>query len=202
MGRQSSRARGTRPSVSGTRSRSARVARRVARVGLTTGGSSDDTMDWTNSRLDFLFFFRAVCHGHCSPFLSLVLWILALRSDILSPPPYLTHFPLPPPKPAHASHLYPAIPLSRHATHTYYTVHTTHSPRTRQYSLHTHFFPLHPTVSHSLTLVPSRSVLLHSLFPVCPDRFALIISFFASSSLFLSLSSALAFVDGSICALF
>jgi hypothetical protein len=74
------------------------------------------------------------------PFFSLVLWILALRSDI--PFPFLPH--LFPPKPAHTSHLYPAIPLSRHA-HTYYTVHTTHASIFSAFTLFSH-----PTVSHSL----------------------------------------------------
>lgn len=45
MGKQLSRALETRLSVSGTHFKNARVARRVARAGLTTGGSSDDTMD-------------------------------------------------------------------------------------------------------------------------------------------------------------
>ena len=135
-------------------------------------------------------------------FLSLVLWILALRSDIHFS--YSSHLPsgpsniqshtVLPPKPVHTYHLYPAIPLSRHA-HTHIIQHT---PRMRRYSLHSYFF--HPTVSQSHPS-SSRSV-LHSLFPVRFDRFALIIVFFCFLALFcLSFLSALAFVISSICAL-
>ena len=176
MGKQSSRALETRPSVSGTHSQNARVARRVARAGLTTGGSSDDTMD--DLRL------KPFCARLSWPLFllfTLVLWILALRSDILfSYPPHLRSGPCniqshavlsqpPTPKPVHISHLYPAIPLSRH-THTYYTVYTTHT--SIHFCIHTFFSSC--CISLVSYLVPSRFV-LHSLFPVCSGRFALIL---------------------------
>jgi hypothetical protein len=164
------------------------VARRVARAGLTTGVSSDDTMD------DLLKPLRRLS----SPlflFFSLVLWILGLRSDILFsfsyPPPAPSSFwalqysisrrPPQTPKPVHISHLYPAIPLSRH-THTYYTVYTTHA--SILFCIHTFFSSC--CISLVSSLVPSRFV-LHSLFSVCSDRFALILFVFASLALVLSL---------------
>src|SRR6266852_5177550 len=126
MGKQLSRALETRHSVSGTHFKNARVARRVARAGLTTGGSSGDTMDDLRLKL-FL------CHLSWPLFLllSLDLWILALRSDIpFSYPPHprsgspypISRRPPQSPKPVHTSHLYPAIPLSRHT----YILYSTH----------------------------------------------------------------------------
>jgi hypothetical protein len=175
MEKQLSRALETRHSVSGTHFKNARVVRGVARAGLITGGSSDDTLD--DLRL------KPFLHPLSWPlflFFSLILWILALRSDILFS--YLSHLCSGPcnlqshavlpssPKPVHTSHLYPAIPLSRHI----HIISTT--PRTVDSLLHSHFFS---SCCNSLisSVVPSRFV-LHSLFPVCSGRFALILFVF------------------------
>ena len=61
MAKQLLRAQETRHFDSGMHSQSARVAKRVARAGLTTGGSSDDTTD-DNCAWNL---FRAG-HGPCS----------------------------------------------------------------------------------------------------------------------------------------
>ena len=92
----------------------------------------------------------------------------------------------------HISYLYPAILLSRTHTYILYSIHTCVDSL-----LHSHFFAV------SQSRHPSRFV-LHSLFPVCSDRFALILFVFASLALVLSLIpflSALALVTSSICAL-
>ena len=135
-----SRAQGTRLSVSGTHSQSVRVARRVARAGLTTGGSFDDTTDdtcaWNFSALTVMAFVL---------FFSLVMWILALRFDIpFSYPPHLqysiSH------RPPLSLRIHPiCTPQSHsHDTYTYYTAHTTHASIFFAFIL---FF--HTTVSRS-----------------------------------------------------
>ena len=120
-------------------------------------------------------------------FFSLVLWILALRFDIhfsYHLQYSISHRPLPP-KPAHTSHLYPQSHSHDTYTHILYSTH--HASIFFAFIL---FFSI--LLYHGLILVSSRSV-LHSLFPVCSDRFALIIVFFFFASLLsvLSLSSAL-----------
>jgi len=150
------------------------VARRVARAGLTTGGSSDDTMDDLrpksfSRRLSWPLFL----------FFSLVLWIFALRSDILfSYPPHLrsgpcniqSHAVLPEPQ---SPCTYPiCTPQSHpHDTHIHIIQYT---PRMRRFSFAS-------TLFFSILLyqsgLPSRFV-LHSLFPVCSDCFTLILFVF------------------------
>jgi hypothetical protein len=165
MVRQLSQAPGTRPFASGMRFLSARVARRVARADLTTVGSSDDAVilrrAWTLSPCRGLFVFV--------PFL--VLWILASRSD-----PFHTQYifvlgtaiskcQTPFLEPPHTSHLYPRIPTHTTHTHTYYTVHTTHAS----------ILCIHNFILLYHRLITRRLDLLHSLFPVCSVRFALIL---------------------------
>lgn len=70
-----------------------------------------------------------------------------------------------------------------HDTHTYYTVYTTHA--SILFCNHTFFSSC--CISLVLSLVPSRFV-LHSLFPVCSDRFALILFVFCFPSIALVLS--------------
>lgn len=148
MGKQSSRALETRPSVSGTHSQNARVARRVARAGLTTGGSSDDTMD--DLRL------KPFCARLSWPLFllfTLVLWILALRSDILfSYPPHLrsgpcnihSHAVLPQPP---SLCTYPICTPQSHSHDTHIHI-IQYTPRIRRFSFaFTLFF--HPAVSVS-----------------------------------------------------
>ena len=130
-------------------------------------------------------------------FFSLVLWILALRFDIhfsYHLQYSISHRPLPP-KPAHTSHLYPQSHSHDTYTHILYSTH--HASIFFAFIL---FFSI--LLYHGLILVSSRSV-LHSLFPVCSDRFALIIVFFFCflALCFVSFLCALAFVDSSICAL-
>src|SRR5258708_29918526 len=119
MGKQLSRALEMRRSVSGMHFQNVRLARRVERAGLTTGGSFDDTM--TDLRLEPIIYAPSVLAF--VPLFSLVLWILALCSDIrFSYPPHFSFWALqhsisltpssPLSKPVHISHLSPAIPLS------------------------------------------------------------------------------------------
>jgi hypothetical protein len=116
---------------------------------------------------------------------SLVLWILGLRSDILILFSYLPHLRsgacniqshavLPKP-PSLCTHPICTPQSHSHDTHTYYTVYTTHS--SILFCIHTFFSSC--CISLVSSLVPSRFV-LHSLFPVCSDRFALILFVFCS----------------------
>ena len=183
MGKQLSRALETRLSVSGTHFKNARVARRVARAGLTTGGSSDDTMDDGVDDLRLKLFLRRLSWP-LFLFFYLVLWILALRSDIhFSYPPHLrsgpcniqSHAVLPKP-PSLCTHPICTPQSHSHDTHIHFIQYT---PRMRRFSFA--FTLFHPAVSvSSHPFVPSRFV-LHSLFPVCSDRFALILFVFCFS---------------------
>lgn len=139
MGKQLSRALETRPSVSGTHSKNARVARRVARAGLTTGGSSDDTMD------DLLKPFLRRLSWPLFLFLSLVLWILGLRSDtffrtryIFVLGPAISNLTPSSPNPQACAHI-PSVPRNpTFTTHTYilYSIHHACVDSL----LHSHFF--------------------------------------------------------------
>lgn len=148
--------------------------------------------------------FCVVCHGLCSYFsLSFCGFLLcALTSHFIpaTSPFWALQYPISrrppqPSKPVHTSHLYPAIPLF--TTHTYILyIHTTHA----SILFCIHFF-LSRCISLVSSLVPSRFV-LHSLFPFCSDRFALILFVFCfTCSRIVSFLSALALVTSSICAL-
>ena len=189
MGKQLSRALETRPSGSGTHSKNARVARRVARAGLTTGGSSDDTMDdlWLKP------FFRRLCSFSLSRLVDScaltshfhTCHILVLGSAIsnLTPSSQL-------PKPVHTSHLYPAIPLT---THIHIIQYTTHASILFCISL---FFTLLYYSRRVTSICPPFFI------PVCSDRFALILFVFCFPCCrIVSVSSALALVTSSICVL-
>jgi len=135
---------------------------------LTTGGSFDDTMDdtcaWNFSALTVMAFVL---------FFSLVLWILALRFDIpFSYPPHLQYSILH--RAAPSLRIHPICTPQSHS-HDTYTHIIQHTPRMRRYSLHSYFFP--PYYCITVSSSSSRSV-LHSLFSVRSDRFALIIAFF------------------------
>ena len=147
------------------------MARRAARAGLTTGGSSDDTMD------DLLKPFLRRLSWPLFLFFSLVLWILGLRFDILFHTRHTSfcvlQYPISrrtpqSPKPVHTSHLYPQ-------SHSY-DIHTYYTPRMRRFSFAFNTFSS-CCISLVSSLAPSRFV-LHSLFPICSDRFALILFVF------------------------
>jgi hypothetical protein len=176
MGKQLSRALETRPSVSGTHFKNARVARRVARAGLTTGGSSDDTMDDLRlkpflRRLSWPLFL----------FLSLVLWILALRSDILfSYPPHLrsgpcnlqSHAVLPKP-PSLCTHPICTPQSHSHDTHTYYTVYTTHA--SILFCIHTFFFFILLYQSRAISICAPPFFIPRLFRSLCPNSICLLL---------------------------
>jgi hypothetical protein len=136
MARRSSQAPGTRPSASGTRFPSARVAIRVAKADLTTVGSSDDTRDicdlvwWT---------FFASCHDRlfrlCSfsrlvdPCFALTIFHTPQRIFVLGTA--ISNVRQPSPSPPPTSHLYPPPTNLTHTTQTHIIQYT---PRTRRYS--------------------------------------------------------------------
>jgi hypothetical protein len=171
MARRSSQAPGTRPSASGTRFPSARVAIRVAKADLTTVGSSDDTRDicdlvwWT---------FFASCHDRlfrlCSfsrlvdPCFALTIFHTPQRIFVLGTA--ISNVRQPSPSPPPTSHLYPLpqISLTRHR----HILYNTHHARVDT--------PLHLQIylTVSQTHQSSSRFVFHSLFPVRSVRFALI----------------------------
>jgi hypothetical protein len=166
MGKQLSRALETRHSVSGTHSKNVIVARRVARAGLTTGGSSDDTMD------DLLKPFLRRLSSPLFLFFSLVLRILGLRSDILfSYPPHFHSGPaisnLTPssPNPQACAHI-PSVP--RNPTLTTHIHIIQYTPRMRRFSFaFTLFFhPAVPVSSHPSCHLDLCSILYCPFVPI------------------------------------
>src|SRR6266850_6504768 len=129
MARRSSQAPGTRPSVSGTRFPSARVAIRVAKADLTTVGSSDDTRDICDLcdgpfapchrlfRLCSFSRFVGLCFA-LTFFHTQRIFVLgtAISNVRLPSPNSLTHPICTPPRKSDS-----------HDTDTYYTIHTTHA---------------------------------------------------------------------------
>ena len=168
MEKQLSRALETRPFVSGTHSKNAREARRVARAGLTTGGSSDDTILMNDLHLKP---FCVVCHGLCSYFsLSFCGFLLcALTSHFIpaTSPFWALQYPISrrppqPSKPVHTSHLYPAIPLLRHTYILY--IHTTHA--SILFCIHFFFHPAVLVSSHPSYHLDLCSILYSPFVPI------------------------------------
>jgi|SRR6267142_1534020 len=168
MARRSSQAPGTRPSVSGTRFPSARVAIRVAKADLTTVGSSDDTRDICDlcdgpfapchrlfrlcsfSRLVDLCFALTIFHTQ-----RIFVLGTAISNVRLPSPNSLTHPICTPPQ----------IRLTRHR----HILYNTHHARVDT-PLHLQIYLTVSQTHHS-----SSRFVLHSLFPVRSVRFALII---------------------------
>ena len=169
MGKQLSRALEMRRSVSGTRSQNARVARRVARAGLTTGVSFDDTMD-------DLCLKPFLCRLSWPLFLlfSLVLWILALRAltffihthHIFVLGPAISNLMLSSPNPLHIS-----LSVPRNPTLTYTHIHIIQYTHMRRFSF---AFTLFCCITVSSSISICAPFFISGLFrSLCPNSICL-----------------------------
>jgi hypothetical protein len=197
MGKQLSRALETRHSVSGTHSENARVARRVARAGLTMGGSSDDTMEDllkpSLRRLSWpLFLFLSSCGSlvcvltSSSFFRTCPIFVLGPAISNLTPSS---------PNPQACAHI-PSVP--RNPTLTTHIHIIQYTPRIRRFSF---AFTLFFILLYQSRLIPRAISICAPFFiprlfrSLCPNSICLLLSYC------LSFLSALALVTGSICAL-
>ena len=171
MGKQLSRALETRRSVSGTHSQNAKVARRVARAGLTTGVSSDDTMD-------DLCLKPFLCRLSWPLFLlfSLVLWILALRAltffihthHIFVLGPAISNLMLSPPNPQACAHI---LSVPRNPTLTYTHIHIIQYTHMRRFSF---AFTLFCCITVSSSISICAPFFIPGLFrSLCPNSICL-----------------------------